>query len=56
MTAFRRIGAGVWTAIIVAAVLTLCGLSHGKPAAIGAVAGVIVQMKLRAAARKPKIS
>jgi hypothetical protein len=44
-----RIGVGVLTAMIVAAVLTLCGMSHGQPAAIGAVAGVIVQMGLRAA-------
>lgn len=44
-----RIGVGVLTAMIVAMVLTLCGMSHGKPAAIGAVVGVIVQMGLRAA-------
>jgi hypothetical protein len=54
MTVLNRIGIGVLTAMIVAAILTLCGMSHGKPAAIGAVAGVIVQMRLRAAARKAK--
>jgi hypothetical protein len=54
MTVLSRIGIGVLTAMIVAAILTLCGMSHGKPAAIGAVAGVIVQMTLRAAARKAK--
>jgi len=54
MTVLSRIGGGVLTAMIVAVVLTLCGISHGKPAAIGAVVGVIVQMRLRAAARKAK--
>jgi hypothetical protein len=52
MTVLNRIGVGVLTAMIVAVVLTLCGMSHGRPAAIGAVVGVIVQMRLRAAARK----
>ena len=50
----HRIGIGVLTAMLVTVVLTLCGMSHGKPAAIGAVVGVIVQMSLRAAARKAK--
>ena len=54
MTVLNRIGVGVLAAMLVAAVLTLCGMSHGKPAAIGAVVGVIVQMSLRAAARKAK--
>jgi hypothetical protein len=54
MTVLSRIGTGVLTAMIVAAILTLCGMSHGKPAAIGAVVGVIVQMRLRAATRKAK--
>ena len=54
MTTFKRIGTGVLTAIVVAAVLTICGMSHGKPAAIGAVVGVLVQMRLRAAARNAK--
>jgi hypothetical protein len=40
--------------MIVAVILTLCGMSHGKPAAIGTVAGVIVQKRLRTAARKAK--
>jgi len=56
MTALNRIGIGVLTAIIVAVILTLCGMSHGKPGVIGAVVGVIVQMMLRAAARKPNVS
>jgi hypothetical protein len=50
----RRIGAGVLTAVMVSLVLTLCGMSHGKPAAIGALAGAIVQMSLRAAERRAK--
>jgi hypothetical protein len=54
MTVLSRIGIGALTAMIVAAILTLCGMSHGKPAAIGTVAGVIVQMRLRAAARNAK--
>jgi hypothetical protein len=54
MTVLSRIGIGVFTAMIVAAILTLCGMSHGRPAAIGTIAGVIVQMKLRAAAKKVK--
>lgn len=54
MTILNRIGVGVLTAMVVAAVLTLCGMSHGKPAAIGAVVGVIVQMRLRATTRKAK--
>jgi len=52
MTAFKRICIGVLAATSVAAVLTLFGMSHGKPAAIGAVVGVLVQMRLRAAASK----
>jgi hypothetical protein len=54
MTVLNRIGVGVLTAMLVAVVLTLCGMSHGKPAAIGALVGVFVQMRLRAAARKAK--
>jgi hypothetical protein len=54
MTVVGRIGVGVLTAMGVAAVLTLCGMSNGKPAAIGAVVGVIVQMSLRAFARNAK--
>jgi hypothetical protein len=46
---FNRIGIGVLAAVIVTAILTLSGMSHGKPAAIGTVVGVIVQMTLRAA-------
>jgi hypothetical protein len=53
MTAVQRIGLGVLAAILVAAILTLCGMSHGKPAAIGALAGLIVQLKLRASTKKP---
>ena len=49
----NRIELAVLTAMIGTAVLTLCGMSQGKPAAIGAVVGVIVQMSLRAA-RKAK--
>ena len=56
MTTLTRIGIGVFTAIIVAAILTVFGMSHGKPAAIGAVVGVLVQVRLRAAARKAKAS
>jgi len=55
MTAFNRIGAGVLAATIVAVILTLGGLSHGEPAVIGAVAGVIVQTLLSAAGSKPNI-
>ena len=54
MTALHRIGIGVLTAMFVAVILTLCGMSHGRPAAIGAVVGVIVQMTLRAVASKAK--
>ena len=52
MTALHRIGIAVLIAVITSAILTLCGMSHGKPAAIGALVGVMVQMRLRAAAKK----
>ena len=54
MSVLNRIGVGVLSAMVVAVVLTLCGMSQGKPATIGAVVGVIVQMSLRAVARKAK--
>jgi hypothetical protein len=52
MTAIHRIGMSVLAAVAVTAILTLCGLSHGKPAAAGILVGVLVQMKLRAGAKK----
>jgi len=53
MTALHRIGIGVLAAVATTAILTLCGMSHGKPAAIGLAIGLMVQMRLRATAKKP---
>jgi hypothetical protein len=45
---FRRIGITVLIAVIVTSILTVCGLGHGKPAAIGLFVAVLAQMALRA--------
>jgi hypothetical protein len=51
MTVLGRMVAVVVIAVVVSAILTLMGLSHGRPALIGTIAGVLVGMKLRSVAK-----